>query len=410
MLCATIILMLSTPLFFAVMKHSYTEDLDELVQYRSDDFIKNRASSFKLSDIAAWNRFNEDMHILSKNTKLPKGEITQLPFYNNAEREMIEYRVLLRDIKIQGHPFILFTKVSLIETEDLLKTLLYQYMLIMGALFISLTLILRVISKRLWSPFNDTLRLIEQFTLDEGKVPPFGDTGINEFFQLNQKLTHLIENNIRIYKLQKEFTENASHELQTPLAVFQTKLDLLLQQENLTEAQANIIQSLYDVSVRLTRLNKNLLLLTKIENRQFKEIQPLSVLELLQKQIPYFSEQISMNGLTLQTEIDASDLIVDANRVLLESLVNNLIVNAIRHNISDGIIFIGLKGRKLIIRNTGVESELNKNEMFHRFGRPSERVKGNGLGLSIIYQICLFHGWKVSYDYQNKMHEFTVTF
>ena len=99
-----------------------------------------------------------------------------------------------------------------------------------------------------------------------------------------------------------------------------------------------------------------------------------------------------------------------ANRTLFESLVNNLVVNAIRHNRPEGEIKLRVTRRSLIISNTSSEPALDPRLLFNRFYRPSEKTKGNGLGLAIVKSICDYHGWQVAYHYEEGQHFFTVTF
>jgi len=292
--------------------------------------------------------------------------------------------------------------------QDIIAGIALQFGLIMGALLVSLILMVRLISKQLWAPFDDTLRRIELFSLESEKLPQFTNSNIKEFNRLNIVLTRLIENNLRSYKTQKEFTENASHELQTPLAVFQTKLDLMLQQPDLTEQQAEIVQSLYEVSARLTRLNKNLLLLAKIDNRQYKEMELIDLVQMIEKVLSLLSG--FTQEITIREEIQVASLLVQANRALLESLINNLVVNAVRHNIANGEISIIIKPNLLIISNTSSEGMLNKESVFERFHNPSEKIKGNGLGLAIAKAICNLHGWEIEYQYKSERHEFIVSF
>lgn len=292
--------------------------------------------------------------------------------------------------------------------QDIIAGIVLQFGLIMCVLFVSLILMLKLISKQIWAPFDNTLKQIERFSLESEKLPQFKECNIKEFNRLNSVVTRLIENNLHSYKIQKEFTENASHELQTPLAVFQTKLDLLLQQPDLTEQQAEIVQSLYEVSARLARLNKNLLLLAKIDNRQFKQTESIDLVQIIEKTLSLLSE--FTQGITIRKDIQINSFPIQANTALLESLINNLVVNAVRHNIVNGEIFIILKFNQLIISNTSSEGMLDKEFVFERFYRSSEKIKGNGLGLAIAKAICNLHGWKIKYQYESEMHEFIVSF
>jgi len=245
--------------------------------------------------------------------------------------------------------------------------------------------------------------------LVSGKEPEFMVTDIKEFTKLNEELSKLIKENLSIYRQQKEFVENASHELQTPLAVFQSQLDMLLQQPDLTEVETNIIQSLYSTSSRMSRLNKNLLLLAKMDNEQFEQRETIDFVKILYEQLSPLKEMAESNGIKITVEAD-NTLMVDANLILLESLVSNLIVNAIRHNNDAGIINIILEDKTFSISNTGQPEPLNPNKIFRRFSRTSEEKKGNGLGLSIVRQICLLHRWEIEYQYKDEIHTFILRF
>lgn len=405
----TIIMLCCFPLFFLVMKALYAEDLDQLIEFRSEQFVKEDLSSLKISDIEYWNRFNEDMKIYLFENTYPLNKVVQKPFYSQAEKHEIDYRIYYNKINIEGKPYVFMSRIAMIETKDLLRTLGIQYLLFFVIIITGLLALQRILSRRLWKPFYDSLSEIENFKLEKGKVPDFEQTTTTEFVRLNNNLNKLMQDNITSYNQQKEFTENASHELQTPLAVFQSQLDLLLQDSRLNEPQMNVIESLYDVSSRLTRLNKNLLLLSRIDNSQFKETITINFSELLEHQLTYFKELASNNGITLAVDIQ-NPLMITANKVLLESLMNNLISNAIRHNYSGGLINIQVKDNTFQISNSGDKFSLNKDKVFRRFNRTSEERKGNGLGLSIVNQICKLHGWEVGYNYTDDLHCFFVVF
>ena len=218
-----------------------------------------------------------------------------------------------------------------------------------------------------------------------------------------------MQNNLNSYRVQKEFTENASHELQTPLAIIQSKLDLFLQQPELSKQQADIIQSLYQTTNRLTHLNRSLLLLAKIENNQYEQTEEIDLVAFIRKLLPQI-ESLTEN-LSLQTDFQTPSLAVKGNRTLLESLMNNLIVNAIRHNYPNGEIIISINEGSLTVSNTSPnESALDVRLIFNRFYRTSENIKGYGLGLAIVKAICEYHQWEIKYIYYNKLHHFRILF
>lgn len=292
--------------------------------------------------------------------------------------------------------------------EDILHGIMIQFALIVTVLGVSIVLMIRFISSRLWLPFDKTLEAIERFKLENGACPPLAESDTKEFARLNVALQKLMTDSLHSYRLQKEFTENASHELQTPLAVFQSKLDLLLQQPEITERQAAIIQDLYQMNNRLSHLNRNLLLLAKMENNQFNRTESVDVATVVKELQPYL-ESLS-GGLVLKQNFSVASLPIKANRSLLESMINNLIVNAVRHNKTGGEITVSLSDNRLTVSNTSDDAVLDENQIFNRFYRPSEKTTGNGLGLSIVKAVCDYHGWKISYDYADEKHLFMVIF
>jgi signal transduction histidine kinase len=403
----TLVLLCCAPLLFFLMKHFYAEDLDELIIFRSDEFISKRLPSFSKEDIDHWNKYNEDVAIVPYSDLYVFDKPVKEPFFNSAEGYPVDYRVFYRKIVIEGKRFVLMSHIPMIENKDLLATMGSQYGLLFLALLVSLTILQRMMSKKLWKPFYDTLDKIEGFKLESGQKPDFEQTTTIEFSRLNEKLNGLMVDNITIYKQQKEFIENASHELQTPLAVFKSQLDILLQQPGLTQSNTEIIRSLYAVSARMTRLNKNLLFLARIDNAQLSNMEVVDFVKILHDQLLYLRELAESEGLTVHVETGNS-LNLKANKLLVESLINNMVVNAIRHNVKEGTINIKVDKSGLKVSNTGVPYALDPNKIFRRFSRSSEEKKGNGLGLAIVQQICIMHGWEVSYNYENNLHIFGV--
>ena len=324
-------------------------------------------------------------------------------FYFLTERFYAEDMIDIIQAVNKGQPI-----PALDLEEDIIQGVMIQFGIIMFVLAAAIILTLRFITGRMWKPFEEILRQLENFRLENETLPALPETEVTEFARLNRTLMSLMKNSITSYKTQKEFTENASHELQTPLAVFQSQLDLLLQQPELTERQAEIIQRLYEVSNRIARLNRNLLLLAKIDNRQYQHMEDINLSVFINKSIPFL--QSITGDISLHTTFNNIALTVKANRTLLESLVNNLVVNAVRHNRPQGEITLSISDRELSIANTSDEPALDDKLIFNRFYRPSEKVKGNGLGLSIVKAICQYHGWTIRYQYSGGKHIFTVTF
>ncbi len=407
---ATIILLLSAPFFYWMMEKLYTDDVDEAIVLRKKEFEANNQKSLRVSDIAIWNKFNRDIRILPDTVvSRPKDSIIQEVFFDALVPEWEPYRVLYTNVRIEGQPYILMIQLNMVESEDLIKTITWIYLGILFSLLLVIFFITGFISNRLWQPFYDTLKRIEEFNIEQHSSPTFKITNIKEFEQLNAGLEKLIQGNLQSYASQKSFTQNAAHELQTPLAIFQSKLDLLLQDNSLTQPQSVIVQALYEATSRLTRINKNLLLLAKIENNQFSETTSFSVNELIADVTPYFTEQANSKKLLIEKETDSIVSII-ANRGLAEIVINNLFLNAVRHNVENGKIILSLKDKTFTIKNSGPSKSLDKDILFKRFGKGTPDTRSSGLGLAIGKEICDRYNWQVSYVYETDLHHFTIKF
>lgn len=292
--------------------------------------------------------------------------------------------------------------------EDIAHGVMLQFGIIAGIVSIAMVLVTGLTVKRLWKPFDDTLQTIERFRIDRPVPEPLPETSVREFTRLNTALNRLMADSMAQYRLQKEFTENASHELQTPLAVLQGRLDLLLQDPDLTGQQAAHVQDMYGMTRRMARLNRNLLLLAKMENRQFETRENIDINALIGELQPYW--QTLADGLTVEIR-QVSPLCLPGNKALVETLLNNLVINAIRHNMPQGRVSMQVNQESIRVTNTSAEPALDKDKVFTRFYQPADRRQNsgdNGLGLAIAKAVCDYHGWHIAYAYTAGQHSFTV--
>lgn len=409
LILSSAILILSGPGFYLLMEKLYLVDVDEAILLRRDEFLKNKGPFLKITDISTWNRFNRDTRILADTISKVKDEIIQEIFYDEMVPEWEPYRVLYKRIQIQKQPYVLMIRLNLVESQDLIITLTWLYLGVLMVLLLLIFFLTKIISNKLWHPFYETLKKIEKFNIEQKSAPILSASNIAEFNQLNAALDKLIGDNMKAYQIQKEFTENASHELQTPLAIFQSKLDMLLQQPSLTIEQGEIIQSLYEASGRLSRVNKNLLLLAKIENKQFYEIEAIDIVGLVNDVLPYFAEQCLANNLQISFNVRTKQLIVAANKGLCEIMINNLILNSVSHNLPNCSITIVIENNRLSVSNPGLK-RLDMETLFKRFSKVSPNAHRTGLGLAIAEQVCLLHNWRISYSFEKNTHTFLVVF
>jgi len=321
--------------------------------------------------------------------------------------ERDSFRILQFGITVNEKNYVATVAKSLEGTDDLANSILLislaTILLIMGASLI----INRVLLKRLWQPFYNSLDVLRNFRVDKKQSLDFPPTQIDEFAFMNQTIQKTTNQAQQEYSLLKEFTENASHEMQTPLAIIRSKLDLLIQDENLSEGQSKTMQSAYSAIEKLSRLNQSLLLLAKIENNQFAETTNINLKQKLEEKLDAFHELWQNQNISVSSSL--GDANVSLNNELTDILLNNLLSNATRHNFSNGSIKIVLKEKTLEISNSSKEKELNSKQMFLRFFSQDKKSRYNGLGLSIIKQICDVSGFTIRYLFTGNEHRFVLS-
>jgi len=323
--------------------------------------------------------------------------------------EFLPNRIMVSHFYIKQEFYSLQITTSLTDKYALVKRIILVTAFLLILLLLGLLILNRVLTKRIWRPFYNTLAGLKNYRVDRQANLNLEKSPVSEFNDLNQAIETLTESNHQAYRSQKEFIENASHELQTPLAVFQSKLELLMQTKPLNEEQASLIEDLAGASKRMSRLNKDLILLTKIDNDQFLEKESISVKDILEKLIRQFEFQIQNQSIRLSFS-EVQDIRVEANRTLIEIMLSNLLSNAIRHNLPEGFIQISLYEKELTIQNSGKSSSLDTQKLFRRFQKDSQNVESIGLGLEIVNKICTLYQYTLQYQFSNQMHVFSVLF
>ena len=328
--------------------------------------------------------------------------------YNKKEDETESYRKLEFLITANGNNYIARVKKSQQETEDIIQLILIIILSVIIFLLLVLFIVNRFLLTKLWKPFNHTLEQLKQFNLSSKNKMILQQTDINEFEELNKTALSMTEKVSKDYESLKDFTENASHEIQTPLAIIKNKIELLSQSENLDESQINAIQSLNDAASRLSKLNQSLLLLAKIENRQFENTEKINLSFVLNQSVENFEELAMIKNISIEKNA-GRNIFIEINDSLAEILISNIILNAIKHNYQNGNIKIDLTGNTLTVSNTGPKPQENTSVLFERFKKGSSSGDSIGLGLAIVKTICDTYGFYVSYNYEEGMHEVKIS-
>jgi len=405
-LFSILVLAISSPFFYFFTDKLFIADADETLVNHQKEFLTNNLPSLKEKDIALWNKINRDIKIEKPVSPIQKDSLFYRFYYDTLEDENEPYRVLVAPVSIEDKPYMFLARINLIESEDLVVNIGVLFCVTLVVLLIGLYFITRHLSTKLWQPFYLTLQQMENFELDKRVLPDPVTTHVEEFERLNLSIHRLLERNLSAYKNQQEFIENAAHELQTPLAVFRAKLDILVQQMPFTHELGETLSDLNEAASRLTRVNKNLLLLSRIENSHYIR-EEVSVRASVLKQAEFLREQAGEKKLTVQLN-PVEPLTILSNLALLEIAIGNLLLNALQHNMPGGQIQITLQGKKLTVANSGIPSPLATDKLFLRFSNSSDG--GSGLGLAIVKKISELQGWTLSYNYHAERHIFQIEF
>jgi signal transduction histidine kinase len=304
-------------------------------------------------------------------------------------------------------------RISIYKSMEDTHKLITDLFLIICFVFILLSIILIAInywiSRNIWVPFYQTLAKIKDFNINENLQLHLTTTGILEFDRLNRVLNTMSEQIRADFLNLKEFTEDASHEIQTPLSIIKSKLELLFQSENLTDKQAEIINSIYEATTRLSKLNHSLLLISKIQNQQYAHTEKIDLAGLIDKFLLNFQEVTEQKKIIIDKNYtDAGTL--SMNPDLAEILVSNLLGNAIRHNVENGQLSIVLNDKRLVISNTGHTLNFNPGDLFKRFRKGDVTSESAGLGLSIVNKIASLYNMEIGYSINGNIHTLTLDF
>jgi len=292
---------------------------------------------------------------------------------------------------------------KLVEQVTLMMTLMV--ILFLAGIF----LLNRFIFGNLWKDFFDALEKLKKF--DAVKEPlKMGDPDIEEFNELKKVLEIMTARLSDDYRELREYTDHTTHELQTPLAVIKTKLELLMQSGNLGPEEMQLIQSINTSVDHLSRLNSTLALITRIENRQFTGKKEIFLEQLVDDKLEMFQELLALREIEVKIHEGGEKFSITMDQGLADILITNLLKNAIVHNRDGGTIDLSFKHKEFIIRNDGSPLSFDETLLFKRFTKDTKKTGNFGLGLSIVKKICEYYGFLISYAFADGMHVFRIQF
>lgn len=329
---------------------------------------------------------------------------------DDQEKELEPVRMLSTVFESNGNYYQLKIINPMVEEDDLIKSLFWGVFWLYIIVVVSIIIVNGLVLKRLWKPFYDFLEQLKKFRLNTKKELPQILSNTKEFNDLSLAVHTLLQHSVEAFEQQKQFIGNASHELQTPLAITTNKLELLLEQHNLGEEQAENIAEILEIIERMVRLNQSLLFLAKIENKQFFNNEPVAFNIVVQQVMIDFQEFADFKNITIKLQ-EEKEVMLQMDVSLASIIASNLIKNAIIHNKTNGEVKIQLSNNSFTVRNTGSIVSLDDKKVFTRFYKSSVNNGGTGLGLAIVKAICNLYGFQLKYQFdEDQLHSFTVVF
>lgn len=317
-------------------------------------------------------------------------------------------RVLITIFRTEDERYMeLVVYTPTIEKLDLLRAILgWIIFLYVLSLLIILSINIWVFRKNM-KPLYVLLKWLDSSQLGKKNEPLENTTKITEFRKLNAATMAFAERGEKLFEQQKTFIGNASHEMQTPLAICRNRLEMLMEDETLTEHQLNELIKTHQTLENLTRMNRSLLLLCKIENGQFADTRSVCLNDILTHYLDDYKEVYAYRNITVTVTTDSS-FCVEMNDSLVSVLVTNLLKNSFVHNIDGGFIYIKITANTFEISNTG-EKPLDRERIFERFYQGQKKEGSTGLGLALVDSICKANHLKIDYTYVENRHIFTIS-
>ncbi|MEI7585715.1 HAMP domain-containing sensor histidine kinase [Runella sp.] len=400
-----LVLLVSIPIFYFVLHHLFAKQADSTLKSRKEFVVSKLGKIKNDQEIQNWTRFEDDIDV----SRLPL-DTQPLPdsIYDRIQGKDDYFRELVTQVTIYGKPHRLVIRSSMLENHELIQTIVTSQALLLAVLLICLLLINRQISRQVWQPFYDTLAKLKNYSINQHIHLQLSRTPILEFSELNEAVGKMTRKIQADFISLKQFTENASHEIQTPLAIIQSKLEVMIQDEALSREQMQNLQTIYEATGRLSKLNQALFLLTKIENNQFSGTERLNLKELIEVKLLLFEDFIKAKNLTVETVL--VDHFVEMNAPLARVMLTNLIGNAIKHNTHGGTLGIILTDTYLAVSNSGTAPTQATETFFDRFNKANPNSDSLGLGLAIVKEICEYSQFKIHYEYQDGIHTLRIQF
>lgn len=405
-----IVLTIWVVIFYAFMTEEVYDNIDDGLKNTKNEIIKKAHDNPEINSFQSFGTNGFRITPLAEGKYSRKNVFTTEMVYMDIDDNEEPVRMLTTTfVDKKGNYFLLEIRTSTIEADDLLADFGISVLVLYLMLIISIFLINYFVLRKVWQSFYKLLDNLKHYVIGKEVVTVETYTPIREFSDLQKEVNKMVKRIEETFEQQKTFVSNAAHETQTPLAIISNKLELLVEDEGLDEGQMNQIQSIHQSVRRLVKLNKSLLMLTKIENKQFINFKDVNFNEIIKAIVEDFEELFGYKSVSIKISESGGVFMVYMDIGLAITLVQNLLKNALVHNIRGGTIDIVITPDFFTISNTGVfETPLDENLIYNRFFRSTTNEQSTGLGLALVLTIVNVTEFiSIKYHYENK-HCFTV--
>lgn len=396
--------------FYFVIMHEIDDETNDSLENYKEIIIKTVLADTTLLhdhvDIMTKYYIRE---VPASEADLDKDEFFDSTTYIEIEMEYEPVRVLRTWFMTADRKYYELTiETSTLEKEDMAEAIFVSIIILYVSLLCCILLVSHFVFKSSFHPLYTLVKWLKEYRLGKLPSPLVNETKVEEFRVLNRAIQTTMTQSTAMYNQQKQFVENASHELQTPLAICMNKLELLSENPDCTEEQLSEIAGINHTLRGIIKMNRSLLLLSRIDNKQFPDTSEININKLINKLLPDFNDMYEHKNIQV-TYSETDTLIYTMNESLASTLISNLLKNAFIHNTENGSIAITVTDRTLTIANSSEDPALNETTLFNRFEKQTHKKESTGLGLAIVKSITSIYGIGIKYEY-NGLHQFILTF
>mgnify|MGYP004644116963 FL=1 len=398
--------------FYFVIVDEINDEADDLLESYAEQLMVRKLSG---KELPVTNIMTDGHYSISQVTESYADSQAGMEYYDSVfyiketdENEPARFlKTIFRDR--EGRCFELIVATPTFEKDDLIGTILWWILALYLILLLTVVVIALVVLQKSMRPLYKILDWLNAYTPGKAHGRLAIDTDIQEFRQLEKVTTEATDRSDNAFEKQKQFIGNASHELQTPLAVLGGRIDWMLDNDSLGEESVDELVKMKRELGHIVRLNKTLLLLTKIDNDQFPDQTDVNLSSMVLSQKELYEEIFSSKKISCSVQVPDEPVIIRMNETLASILVTNIIKNAFVHSPEGGTVTLTLTENGLVVANSG-DSPLDQGRIFDRFYQGAKKDGSTGLGLALAKTIADRNGLCLTYSYENGMHLFRIGF